>query len=67
MARADSQNITRLSSLFRDPFLRAAFKAAEDDGLTGDLVETDHPRQLDGGAAEVTGDTGRRVRIFEEA
>jgi hypothetical protein len=49
-----------LSHLFRDPFIAAAFKAAEDDGLP-DLVETDHPKHLDGGAAEVIGDTGRRV------
>jgi hypothetical protein len=49
MARATSQN-TRLSTLFVDPFLRAAFKAAEDDGLAPALVETDHPRTLDGGA-----------------
>jgi hypothetical protein len=29
-----------LSSLFRDPFLRAALQAAEDDGLAPALVET---------------------------
>ncbi|MCP1915895.1 hypothetical protein J2R96_008375 [Bradyrhizobium elkanii] len=53
MARATANHSTKpLSSLFRDPMLRAAFKAAEDDGLTGELVETDRPRRLDGGAAE---------------
>ncbi|WLA78824.1 hypothetical protein [Bradyrhizobium elkanii] len=51
MARATHQSITKpLSSLFRDPVLRAAFKAAEDDGLTGELVETNRPRDLGGGA-----------------
>jgi len=40
--------------------LRAAFKAAEDDGLTGELVEADGPRRLDGGAAV-------SVRILETA
>jgi hypothetical protein len=41
-----------LSHLFQDPFLRAAFKAAEDDGLAPSLVEIDNPIMLDGGAAE---------------
>jgi hypothetical protein len=41
-----------LSHLFQDPFLRAAFRAAEDDGLATALVEIDRPRILDGGAAE---------------
>lgn len=49
---ATHQHTTKpLSSLFRSPVLRAAFKAAEDDGLTGELVETGQPRRLDGGAA----------------
>jgi hypothetical protein len=56
-----------LSHLFQDPFLRAAFKAAEDDGLAPNLVEIDYPKTLDGGAAEVAPDTGRRVRILEMA
>ena len=51
MAQADSHN-TRLSTLFRDSFLRAAFKAAEDDGLAPAFVEIDDPLTLDGGAAE---------------
>jgi hypothetical protein len=63
MSQADSHN-TRLSTLFRDPFLRAAFKLAEDDGTapemievytgrddTGALVKAVRPRVLDGGAA----------------
>jgi hypothetical protein len=41
-----------LSHLFQDPFLRATFKAAEDDGLAPDLVQVDHPKTLNGGAAE---------------
>lgn len=61
MARAAHQSITKpLSSLFRDPVLRAAFRRAEDDGLTGELVEADRPRRLDGGAAET-------VRVLETA
>ncbi|MHC2273529.1 hypothetical protein ACVME8_000140 [Bradyrhizobium diazoefficiens] len=49
MARADSNHTTKLSSQFRDPFLRAAFKAAEDDGLAP--VDTDRPKTLRGGDA----------------
>jgi hypothetical protein len=50
MARADSNHATRLYTMFRDPFLcAAAFKAAEDDSSAPALVETDHPRTLDGG------------------
>jgi hypothetical protein len=45
-------NRLRISQLLRDPFVAAAFKAAEDDGLAPDLVDIDHPRTLDGGAAE---------------
>ncbi|MGY4570535.1 hypothetical protein ACVWY5_003605 [Bradyrhizobium sp. USDA 3256] len=41
-----------LSRLFRDPYVAAAFRRAEDDGLTGELVEAGEPRQRDGGAAE---------------
>jgi len=33
MARADAHPTTKLSSLIRDPFVRAAFEAAERDGL----------------------------------
>jgi len=33
MARADAHLTTNLSSLIRDPFVRAAFEAAERDGL----------------------------------
>jgi hypothetical protein len=68
MAQAKSNPTTKLSSLFRDPFLRAAFQAAEDDGLAGDLVETDHPRSLGGGAAEhMTDTTGRRLLASVDA
>jgi hypothetical protein len=81
MAKAKSHNNTNptataflnavarvhLSHLFQDPFLRAVFKAAEDDGLAPDLAEIDYPKILDGGAAEVIGDTGRRVRTLVEA
>lgn len=64
MPKAGSKNITNppaflntvarihLSHLFRDPFVAAAFAAAEDDGLAPALVEVDQPDRLDGGAAE---------------
>jgi hypothetical protein len=68
MAQAKHDSTTKLSSMFRDPFLRAAFEAAEDDGLAPALVETDHPRTLDGGAAErMTETTGHRVLALVEA
>jgi hypothetical protein len=51
MAQADSNHTTKLSALFIDPFLRAAFAAAEDDGLAPLLVEPNRPRTRDGGAA----------------
>jgi hypothetical protein len=60
-------NRIRLSQMIRDPFVAAAFKAAEDDGLAPDLIQFDHPKTLDGGAAEVAPDTGRRVRALVEA
>src|SRR5438477_135305 len=47
MARADSNNTTKLSSLFGDPFLRTAFAAAEDDGSASMLVAADGPRTLE--------------------
>ena len=65
MPKADSHDITNpsiptgflsavarihISHLFQDPFLRAAFKAAEDDGLVPAFVETVYPRHLDGDA-----------------
>jgi hypothetical protein len=66
MSQAKHHTTTKLWTRFCDPYLRAVFRAAEDDGLSPSLVETDHPRTLDGGAAEVIGDTGRRVRVLEE-
>jgi hypothetical protein len=57
-----------LSELFRDPFVAAAFRAAEDDGLAPALVDIDQPRTLDGGAAEIVPATGRRITVqqFDE-
>jgi hypothetical protein len=61
MARATSKSSTNpsaflnsvaLSHLFRDPFVAAAFKAAEDDGLEPGPVHVDQPKVLDGGATE---------------
>jgi hypothetical protein len=53
----------------QDPFVRDAFERAErgDGDDFGELVETDHPPSLDGGAAEVIGDTGRHIRALVEA
>jgi hypothetical protein len=68
MARANRNSIIKpLSAMFADPFLRAAFKAAEDDGLAPFMAEADHPKHLNGGAAEVIGATGRQVRCLVEA
>ena len=66
---ANSHTTTKpLSAMFRDPYLRAAFQAAEDDGLAPAFVESDHPRTLDGGAAErMTETTGHRVLALVEA
>lgn len=50
MAQAANQSTTKpLSSLFRDPVLRAAFRAAEDDGLAP--VDIGRPKTLRGGDA----------------
>jgi hypothetical protein len=45
-------NRLQISLMIRDPFVAAAFKAAEDDGLAPALLDLDQPRTLDGGAAE---------------
>jgi hypothetical protein len=58
-----------LSHLFQDPFVRDAFARTEQDPGDdfGELVETDHPRTLDGGAAErMTETTGHRVLAMVE-
>lgn len=52
-------NRLTLSLMIRDPFVAAAFRAAE-DGLAPDLAEIDRPHTLDGGAAE-------RVLAMEKA
>jgi hypothetical protein len=51
MARANADHTTNLSSLIRYPFVRAAFKAAERDGLAPLGVLIDAPPSLDGGQA----------------
>jgi hypothetical protein len=60
MAKADAKNTTRptaflntvarihLSHHFRDLFVAAAFKAAEDEGIAPGLVEVDKPGKLSG-------------------
>ena len=50
MAQADA-NYTTLSQLIRDPFVRAAFEAAERDGLAPLAVLIDTPPSLNGGQA----------------
>ena len=59
-------NRIRLSQMIRDPFVSTAFRAAEDDGLVPDLVDTDHPKTLDGGAAEIVPEDGRRLLAILE-
>lgn len=59
-------NRIRLSQLTRDPFVATAFRAAEDDGLAPEFVDVDNPPTLDGGAAEVIPDTGRRLFVEVE-
>jgi hypothetical protein len=65
MARANPNPTTKLSTLFTDPFLKDAFRRAEDDGPDEAFAECDHPRSLDGGAAEqlCQSATGRRVLV----
>ncbi len=69
MAQANSNHTTKISEMIRDPFVRAAFaRAEEDDGGCPALAETDHPRHLDGGAAErMTETTGHRVLALVQA
>jgi hypothetical protein len=59
-------NRLQISLMTRDPFVAEAFRRAEDDGLAPDLVESDHPKHLDGGAAEVIGATGRQILAMVE-
>ena len=49
MSRATSNHT--LSSMIVDPFVRAAFEAAERDGLAPLAVLVDVPPSLDGGEA----------------
>jgi hypothetical protein len=70
MAKAKRDSITTLSSLFRDPLIRDAFARAERDNDDGTyaFAECDHPRRLDGGAAEqLCQSTFRRSRALVEA
>jgi len=45
-------NRLQISLMIRDPFVAAAFRRSEDDGLAPSLVKVDRPRTLNGGAAE---------------
>jgi hypothetical protein len=51
MSRANTHHTTNLSPLIRDPFVRAAFEAAERDGLAPLAVLIDLSPSLDGGQA----------------
>lgn len=51
----------QISLMIRDPYVARAFRAAEDDGLAPSMAGIDHPKHLDGGAAEVIGATGRHL------
>lgn len=53
MADSEHSTRTRLSRLFRDPYLRAAFERADRDRGEPMLVPAKNPRPvLQGGAAE---------------
>ena len=54
-------NRVRLSQIIRDAYVADAFRRAEDDGLSPEPVEADHPKTLDGGAAEIVPAGGRRA------
>jgi hypothetical protein len=63
MAKANRYSITvPLSDMFADPMVRSAFARAERDPSDDypALVEQDHPRTLDGGAAELLAGSGAR-------
>jgi hypothetical protein len=45
-------NRLQISMMIRDPFVAAAFRDAEENGLEPGLVHVDKPNVLDGGAAE---------------
>jgi hypothetical protein len=51
MSQAKHHTTTKLWTRFRDPYLRAIFRAAQDDGTAPAFVETDHSPALDSGAA----------------
>jgi hypothetical protein len=54
-------NRLQISLMIRDPFVAAAFRRAEDDGLAPALVGVDHPKVLNGGAAEILPAADRRI------
>jgi hypothetical protein len=53
-------NRLQLSLMIRDPFVAAAFKSAEDDGLAPSFVAIENPKTLDGGVAERVLETAER-------
>ena len=52
MRQAASIPTTRLSDLFTNPMVRAAFRRAERDHGQAFAIPNDPPRVLDGGAVE---------------
>jgi hypothetical protein len=68
MSKAVSIPTTKLSSIIRDPMVAEAFARAEREDGADCFAVTDHPPQLDRGAAEaLTGSGTRRVRVLELA
>lgn len=64
MGQADRDHITspfRLSSIIRDPIVRAAFERAERDYGQTFAIPDDPPEVLDGGAAEPVGESAGEV------
>ena len=52
MTQANRESTTKLSSLIRDPVVRAAFERAERDYGQTFAIPGDRPQVLNGGAAE---------------
>ena len=57
-------NRLQISLMIRDPFVARCFRVVEDDDLAPAMVETDHPKLLDSGVAELIGATGRFGRML---
>lgn len=60
-------NRLQISLMIRDPYVAAAFRRAEDDGLAPALAASEPPTWLGGGAAEIIPAAGRHVLSLVEA